>query len=356
MKKVAILLVLGVFLTVSCEKKEQEPHVSNVNFTPCKQEVLKSSKLSGNVEVEFTNKGVQIKYYDFEVACDFTTVNVTHTFVNGVLNITQQGSPNQANCVCHTDVSYTISGIAQSEVNVIFINGVQVYCHNVSDSEKLCLYLNSENIDKTVPIINEFLEGLPSSNSFLGDEQNLQALREWLKSNSCVIDATILCISCIYTYPAQSEISFSFKEGAVTKEVILDIIMTNPLKAKICSIKEKDNQSNCDQDVIISAVEYENAPNHPISIIDMKIEGNCLKIKFGASGCSGNNWIVKLIDSGMIAESLPCQRQLRLSLNDIGDCDAYFENEMSFNIEDLQIQGNKSVILHISGKTILYEY
>jgi len=137
MKKVAILLVLGVFLTVSCEKKEQEPQVSNVNFTPCKQEVLKSSKSSGNVEVDFTNNGVQIKYYNFEVSCDFTTVNVTHTFVNGVLNITQQGSPNQANCICYTDVSYTISGISQNEVNVIFINGVQVYCHNTNQDSTL---------------------------------------------------------------------------------------------------------------------------------------------------------------------------------------------------------------------------
>jgi len=58
----------------------------------------------------------------------------------------------------------------------------------------------------------------------------------------------------------------------------------------------------------------------------------------------------------MIAESLPCQRQLRLSLNDLGMCDAYFEKEISFNIEDLQIQGDHSVLLNISGKTILYEY
>jgi hypothetical protein len=32
--------------------------------------------------------------------------------------------------MCYTDVSYTISGILQSEVNVIFINGEQVYCYN----------------------------------------------------------------------------------------------------------------------------------------------------------------------------------------------------------------------------------
>ena len=131
MKKVTILLSLVVLFTVSCVKSELEPQVSNVSWTPCKQGIMKVSGLSNNkVNVEFTTEGVQITYYNFAVSCDFTTVDVTHTFVNGVLRITQQGSPNQANCVCHTDVSYTINGISQSEVNVIFINGEQVYCYN----------------------------------------------------------------------------------------------------------------------------------------------------------------------------------------------------------------------------------
>ncbi len=130
MKKAAILLVLGVFLTVSCAKKEQELQASNVSFTPCQQTKSTTVELSDRVDVEFTNEGVQITYYNFGVTCDFTTVNVTHTLVNGFLNITQEGSPNQANCICHTDVSYTINGISQNEVNLIFINGEQVYCHN----------------------------------------------------------------------------------------------------------------------------------------------------------------------------------------------------------------------------------
>ena len=245
MKKVAILLSFAVLFAVSCAKSDLETQqVPNVSSTPCKQEVLKSSGLSDKsdkVDVKFTSKGVQITHYNFEVPCDFTTVNVTHTFVNGVLNITQQGLPNQANCVCHSDVSYTIEGISQNEVNVIFINGEQVYCHNVTGNEKLCLYLKSGFIDKTLPVINEFLAGLPSSNSFSEDEQNLQALAKWLKSNSCVIDATILCVSCIKTLPLQSEISFSFKEGEVTKVVTLDISMTKPLKARICSVIEESN-------------------------------------------------------------------------------------------------------------------
>ena len=110
-----------------------------------------------------------------------------------------------------------------------------------TDSEKLCLYLNSGNIDKTIPIINEFLAGLPNSNSFSEDEQNLQTLAEWLKSNSCVTDATVLCVSCIETFPEQSEVSFSFQEGEIEKVVTLDISMSKPLKARICSIQEISN-------------------------------------------------------------------------------------------------------------------
>lgn len=116
--------------------------------------------------------------------------------------------------------------------------------NQVTDSVKLCPYLNIENINKTIPIINDYLVGLPSSNSFAEDEQNLQALTKWLKSSSCIIDATVLCISCIETLPEQSEVSFSFKEGEVTKIVTLDISMSNPLKARICKIQGASNETN----------------------------------------------------------------------------------------------------------------
>ena len=135
MKKVALLLSLGMLLTVSCAKKEQEAQVSNVSFTICQQTKSTKSEVSDKVDVEFTKEGVKITYCNFGVTCDFTTVNVTHTLVNGFLNITQQGLPNQAKCVCYTDVSYTITGISKNEVNVIFINGRQVYCHNDSGND-----------------------------------------------------------------------------------------------------------------------------------------------------------------------------------------------------------------------------
>jgi hypothetical protein len=117
-----------------------------------------------------------------------------------------------------------------------------------------------------------------------------------------------------------------------------------------------NNQSDCDKDVLISPEEYENAPNYDFSMINMVIIGDCLKIKFGASGCDGNSWIVKLIDSGNVAESYPSQRTLRLSLENKEICAAYIGKEISFNIKDLQIEGNDKVVLNISGEELIYEY
>ncbi len=127
-------------------------------------------------------------------------------------------------------------------------------------------------------------------------------------------------------------------------------------KVFIDYLKLFNNQTACSQNVIVSQTEYQNAPNDLFSIIEMTITGDCLNIKFGASGCDGNNWIVKLIDSGTIAESYPCQRTLRLSLDNTEMCTAVPTKEISFNIKDLQVTGNNNVILHVSGEEILYEY
>ena len=243
MKKVAILLSLAVLFAVSCAKSDLETtqQVSNVSSTPCKQEVLKSSGLSDKVDVEFTNKGVQITYYNFEVSCDFTTVNVTHTFVNGVLNITQKGFPNQADCICHSDVSYTIEGISHNKVNVIFINGVQVYCHN--ENNKFCLYANVEDFYKTAPLINEHLSSLPEN---WNDEQKLQSLTDWLNAQPCVINAKLERVwtdrDCmIMCQPGRyGNITILLDDNGMTRELSLNIFgeYSKPLRATDYSYKK----------------------------------------------------------------------------------------------------------------------
>jgi hypothetical protein len=364
MKKTAILLVLGLFLTVSCAEREPKSLVSNVDFTPCQQDMLRSNALSDGVIVKFVNGGVQIMYPNFEVHCDFTTVNVSHTFVNGFLNITQQGD-GDARCICYTDVSYTINGISQREVNVIFINGVQVYCYNDN---------GSSNLDLRIGEITEIKLGETANNSQYG----LSLRVDTIIDSRCPIG-----VVCVWPGRADVQLQLTTKngkydftlnkmgmqggrscEGVVIEGMryyLVDVLPypnieeRNPIKTvKILVTKEN---TDCDQNVIISAIEFNNAPNHPVSIIDMKIEGNCLKIKFGASGCSGDNWTVKLIAVPSIAAVYPPQWGLRLSLNDIGDCAAYFTKEMSFNIENLQRPGTSgAATLIIAGQRILYEY
>ena len=120
---------------------------------------------------------------------------------------------------------------------------------------------------------------------------------------------------------------------------------------------DNGNQNNCDFETIISAEQYQNAPNDQIEINSLDINDNCLKINFSSSGCDGNNWELKLIDSGDIMESNPPQRNLRLSLKNEESCEAYITKELTFDITNLKVDGNK-VQLNIlsSEENILYEY
>jgi len=121
--------------------------------------------------------------------------------------------------------------------------------------------------------------------------------------------------------------------------------------------KEEDKKTGCDQSVVISSDEFQNARYDLLTINNITISGDCLTINFGSSGCDGSTWIMKLIDSEAIAESYPPQRSLRLSFINEELCDAYFTKTLSFDIKPLRVSGNK-VILHIDGynESIIYEY
>lgn len=138
--------------------------------------------------------------------------------------------------------------------------------------------------------------------------------------------------------------------------VLLFSFLFISLSFSSCDKDDNDPIIN-DNQVIISADEYISAPNDQLSIIRLEIIEDSLIINFGSSGCDGSTWRIKLIDSGVILESYPPQRNLRLSLKNEEECDAYFTKEISFDIKTLQVEGNK-VLLNItnSDDQILYEY
>jgi len=134
---------------------------------------------------------------------------------------------------------------------------------------------------------------------------------------------------------------------------------------KISELFDKPTKptSSCDQKVIICNTQFENAPNYPISIMNMEIVGDCLKIKFGASGCDIKN--IKLIDSDNVYFFYtqhylhPPERYVRLSFDNPGLCARWITEEVSFNIKDLRVQGRNKIWLRLSDipeDVILYKY
>ncbi|GLR15615.1 hypothetical protein [Portibacter lacus] len=114
---------------------------------------------------------------------------------------------------------------------------------------------------------------------------------------------------------------------------------------------------NCDENTEINADEYQNAMTEGVEIMKVEIVDQCLNITYSASGCSGDSWKVSLIDSGDILESMPPQRNLKFSLENQEVCLAFITKTTSFDISNLQIEGN-SVVLNIndSDENILFEY
>lgn len=84
----------------------------------------------------------------------------------------------------------------------------------------------------------------------------------------------------------------------------ITIFLLSTLSLLACSSNDDDQSPNgCDFRTVISLSQYENAPSDDVHINSLTIDNNCLKINFSASGCDGNSWELKLIDSEAILES-----------------------------------------------------
>lgn len=114
----------------------------------------------------------------------------------------------------------------------------------------------------------------------------------------------------------------------------------------------------CDENVLVDAIFFENGPSMSLGITKMEINQDCLEISFNSSGCNGDTWIVKLVDSGEVTQTTPPQRTLRLSLSSEELCEAIVEKIISFDLTSIQIQGSNQVLLKIANNDsqILYEY
>ena len=89
-----------------------------------------------------------------------------------------------------------------------------------------------------------------------------------------------------------------------------------------------DGPINMDQEVIISQSLYNQTNTDSYTMI----------LTIQSSGCDGSDWVIKLIDSGAIAESYPVQRFGKIALENEELCDAIVSREYSIDISSLRVE------------------
>ena len=143
------------------------------------------------------------------------------------------------------------------------------------------------------------------------------------------------------------------------KKLLLLLVITMVAACQDC---EDDSSSinllDCNINTTVSSLAYQNSTSDPVAISFHAITENCLALDYNASGCDGSAWEVELIASEDILEANPPQRNLKFILTNQELCTAVIQQEMTFDITNLQVANNNSVLLSIVGITepILYEY
>ncbi len=136
------------------------------------------------------------------------------------------------------------------------------------------------------------------------------------------------------------------------------ILILSTLTALLCinCNKEEDLlQTVCDEVVTLNSEKYKNKTTDFFTLIEVNVEGDCMNIKYSSSGCSGESWVMELIDAEVIKETNPAQRDLRLILKNEEACQAVFTKDISFDLAPLKT-GDSEILLNLEGEQYSYKY
>lgn len=117
-------------------------------------------------------------------------------------------------------------------------------------------------------------------------------------------------------------------------------------------------ENNCDFTSEIILEEDFNAINTSnYAIIEVELNGDCLEMRFGASGCGTDLWEENLYSTDAFYNVFLLQRDVKIELiND--ECLAVFQKTVSFDLTPFQIDGQSDLPLNITGwnEQITYGY
>ncbi len=117
----------------------------------------------------------------------------------------------------------------------------------------------------------------------------------------------------------------------------------------------KSKAITCDKEPIINDELLIHIPSYILTINNVDLVGDCLKINFTTTGCNVLSKEIELISSS-IMESEPPQRILQLSLKDDENCGTFITKDVSFNISDLREGDNGRIIIDYNNNPIFYGF
>ncbi|MEM6524498.1 MAG: hypothetical protein AAGF85_08490 [Bacteroidota bacterium] len=139
-------------------------------------------------------------------------------------------------------------------------------------------------------------------------------------------------------------------------KTLLFIILTSFLISfSACNSEEVVYSINCDDAITPDNDRFNNAVTDFFTLLNVTLEGDCLKVEYSSSGCSGNSWVMELVDAETIKESNPIQRDLRLILKNEEECLAVFTKEISFDLRPIRTDDN-TILLNLEDQQYIYTY
>ena len=115
------------------------------------------------------------------------------------------------------------------------------------------------------------------------------------------------------------------------KKILIGLVLITAF----ISCSDTDEVEHCGPPLIIDEDLFQSVdPDPGLFIIDHNLDDECLILTIGFSGCDPEHTI-QLVTDGAVAESFPVQVQFKL--NDLNPqlCEAYFEKEYAFDLDEL---------------------
>jgi hypothetical protein len=128
----------------------------------------------------------------------------------------------------------------------------------------------------------------------------------------------------------------------------------------LVSCSDDDNPSiDCDStSEVISEETFDSIDTSNYVISDVQLNGNCLEVTIGSSGCDPDLWEMNLYSTNAFYAIYPIQRAVKIELINYQECLAVFEKTISFDLIPFQLEIKNELPLNIEGwnEQIVYEY